>query len=217
MEYNSSFYGGRPGAPFILVKQYENISKMEEDFKLPNCSVGYGEYVIISTDKVRDSDNGKIYVRDLNGNPLYMGKIAGPTGPVVGFTIGDYNYVKKMAEQETKTGYSKVGQLELKDNFVNQNHINYALWYDPIEKDENGNPKTAVAHLGLQIPKLKYDFVPGLEYTSHWEQGSFSISKYENDEYRFYTKLTLPATPVQVSKREPDSTFPAGGIWLEID
>lgn len=64
MEYNS-FYGGRRGASFVIVKRYKTIKDMTKDFsKGANFTqVNFDEYVIIDALKKNDLDNGKIFRR----------------------------------------------------------------------------------------------------------------------------------------------------------
>lgn len=64
MEY-TSFYGGRRGTPFVIVKSYPDIPTMVfyfskgDDYK----QVNYDEYVIINAYKRDHPDNGKIFRR----------------------------------------------------------------------------------------------------------------------------------------------------------
>ena len=71
MEY-SSFYGGRKGASFVIVKNFPDIPSMVAKFILGNSytEVNYDEYVIINTVNKNHPDNGKIFKRgyDYNGS-----------------------------------------------------------------------------------------------------------------------------------------------------
>jgi hypothetical protein len=69
-EIDTSFYGGRRGASFIIAKSYESIAAMIADFGTDNCSVGYDEYVMISPSNTNDTDNGKLYRRGYSSNSL---------------------------------------------------------------------------------------------------------------------------------------------------
>lgn len=62
--YNS-FYGGKRGAPFILVRKYNSVSEMVSYFKLGADyeEVRFDEYVMIDTDDLNDLENGDIYRR----------------------------------------------------------------------------------------------------------------------------------------------------------
>lgn len=71
MSYGS-FYGGRQGNSFVLVKSYPDVPSMVADFKKGNnfSQVKYDEYVIINAYNKNNGDNGKIFRRgyDYNNN-----------------------------------------------------------------------------------------------------------------------------------------------------
>ena len=82
-----SFYGGRPGNSFIIIKNFPTVQDMVDDFKKgPNYTdVHYDEYVIINTQDKNSEDNGKIYRRgyeytNSQGGAEYIGTIVGPAG-----------------------------------------------------------------------------------------------------------------------------------------
>lgn len=72
MEY-ASFYGGRRGTPFVIVKSYPDIPTMTECFGQGDDykQVNYDEYVIINAYKRDHPDNGKIFRR---GYDIYSGR-----------------------------------------------------------------------------------------------------------------------------------------------
>lgn len=61
----TSFYGGRKGASFVIVKSYPDIPTMTADFSQGNnlTAVGFDEYVIISAYNKNHPDNGKVFKR----------------------------------------------------------------------------------------------------------------------------------------------------------
>lgn len=62
----SSFYGGRPGNGFILVKEYQTKQAMITDFKKgANCPVHYDQYVLVKETTNNNTDI-KIYRRGYN-------------------------------------------------------------------------------------------------------------------------------------------------------
>ena len=91
MAYNS-FYGGRQGASFAIVRGFSTIEEMVENFKkgIEYKEVNYGEYVMISAPDKNALDNGKIYRRNYDytndmGGAFYIGQLAGAkgeTGPI---------------------------------------------------------------------------------------------------------------------------------------
>ena len=62
MEY-ASFYGGRRGHSFVIVKNYPDIPSMVSDFTSGGSftEVNFDEYVIINTVSKNHPDNGKIF------------------------------------------------------------------------------------------------------------------------------------------------------------
>lgn len=113
-----SFYGGRQGVSFVIVKNYKSIQEMLDEFAqggITTVSVNYGEYVLIDTDDKNNPDNGIVYRRELNywdegadiPDPLnpgqtkkdpknpghgakYIGQIVGPEGSIKNIEVGDY-------------------------------------------------------------------------------------------------------------------------------
>lgn len=77
----SSFYGGRPGNGFILVKEYQTKQAMITDFKKgADCSVHYDQYVLVK-EAVDSNVDIKIYRRgydftNSNGGAEQIGSLA---------------------------------------------------------------------------------------------------------------------------------------------
>lgn len=67
MEY-SSFYGGRRGSSFVLRKSYTSVLAMLEDFQRSDCTVNFGQYVLINTDNKLNPENGLLFRRDTDIN-----------------------------------------------------------------------------------------------------------------------------------------------------
>ena len=90
-----SFYGGRRGQSFELVKTYSSISAMSLDFSSPNCTVYYGQYVTIDS---TDADRGKIFKRTGNLNnglygAVYVGTLPNVEGVGTSLSIKPYNNI----------------------------------------------------------------------------------------------------------------------------
>lgn len=79
MNYGS-FYGGRKGTSFVIVKSYPDIISMVQDFIKGSdfSEVKYDEYVLINTYNKTHPDNGKIFRRgrDYNSNREISGRRA---------------------------------------------------------------------------------------------------------------------------------------------
>lgn len=72
MPLMNSFYGGRQGASFVIVKNYIDVLSMVTDFSQGNdfTEVKFDEYVLINNPRKNHPDNGKIFRRgyDYNSN-----------------------------------------------------------------------------------------------------------------------------------------------------
>ena len=124
----SSFYGGKQGRTFNLVKSYKTLSEMVEAFSISTYSeVLFGEYVIIETSDRSQPQNGCLYRRGLNTsdpintssvtNPgagaIYVGKISGPMGPTpdVNFTVLSSSTISDIAYQHLPASTDQYGNI----------------------------------------------------------------------------------------------------------
>ena len=106
MEYNS-FYGGRRGASFVIIKSYKSIADMVAAFQQGGAYkvVNYDEYVLIDTENKNDKDNGKIYRRGYEynnsmGGADYIGQIVGPAGMAPHTEMHTIEEVEQIAERD---------------------------------------------------------------------------------------------------------------------
>ena len=62
---NTSFYGGREGRSFVIVKEFKTIAEMVEKFRQgPSYKeVNFDEYVLINTEHKNNPENGRIFRR----------------------------------------------------------------------------------------------------------------------------------------------------------
>lgn len=76
-----SFYGGRQGESFKIVRNFISLEDIKNKFSQGASyrDVNYGEYVLINSNDVRSAENGQVYRRGLEG-PEYVGRISGPPG-----------------------------------------------------------------------------------------------------------------------------------------
>lgn len=103
-----SFYGGKTGASFIIVKSFPSVADMVANFiKGPGyTAVHYDEHVLINTSNKLDLENGNVYRRGHDytnsmGGAVYIGNIAGPQGnaPILDVTSVDTVKMKKLLNQ----------------------------------------------------------------------------------------------------------------------
>lgn len=75
---SSSFYGGKQGITWNLVKFYNSEEQLNNNIQ-NDPAVNYGQYVMIGHDD-GSSKVGAIYRKGLDGEPIYIGNIKGDTG-----------------------------------------------------------------------------------------------------------------------------------------
>lgn len=71
-----SFYGGRPGFPFILRKSYSSQQDIQD--AVTNKKLVYGDYALIDGDTANTADRGKIYRVQADLSLMYIGRITSP-------------------------------------------------------------------------------------------------------------------------------------------
>lgn len=176
MEYNS-FYGGRRGASFVIVKNYPSIAEMVRAFKQGGSYkvVNYDEYVLIDTVNKNDKDNGKIYRRgyDYNndlGGAIYEGQIVGPAGmaPHVEMkTIKEVDALNKtdgLVDEKGNTYRYTKGSYKTTENLIPGKYVENGTnkYNDEISwalcsiRDKNSHETTA--HVGFKFPYLVIDY-----------------------------------------------------------
>ena len=128
----SSYYGGKPGGAFVIVKSFTSIEEMATQFKNgPGYKdVNFDDYVMINTVNRNNPENGQIFRRGLDyktqtkiknykavdgdqkkfeetsivsGGAIYVGTVAGPAGRAPLFNLGQYEELAQKAEVAEKT------------------------------------------------------------------------------------------------------------------
>ena len=173
MEYNS-FYGGRRGASFVIVKRYATIAEMVAAFSQGGDykTVNYDEYVLIDTENKNDRDNGKIYRRGYEynnamGGAIYEGQIVGPAGMAPHTEMHTIDEVEQIQEREDFTyrrgsgSYSPVGGNLVPGKYVESGSglekFNDAItWAYCSVRDLNSHESTA--HVGFKFPYTVIDY-----------------------------------------------------------
>ena len=186
MEYNS-FYGGRRGASFVIVKRYSTIAEMVTAFSQGGDykTVNYDEYVLIDTENKNDRDNGKIYRRGYEynntmGGAIYEGQIVGPAGMAPHTEMHTIDEVEQIQEREDFTyrrgsgSYGPTGGNVVPGKYVESGSgiVKYndeITWVYCSVRDLNSHESTA--HVGFKFPYTVID------YTTR------SVSTYENGNY----------------------------------
>ena len=202
-----SFYGGRPGASFIIVKTYSSFNEMVTDFQRgAACTdVHFDEYVMISVDpnsNVSPEQNGRIYRRGYNysdentGGAEFIGTIAGPPGELSTIDILNFDDVTTGAQQNSQTLVSGVGTADNGTLVLGKDGDNYndtIIWqyYEMMVQDENTHKYKNHIKLGFKIPCPVFDF--DVQFTTADNAGIEKII--DNEGHLFYHKwkLKIPA------------------------
>ena len=162
--YNS-FYGGRRGASFVIVKKFASISDMVAAFSQGGSykTVNYDEYVLIDTVSKNDTDNGKIFRRGYEynnemGGAIYMGQIVGPAGYSPHVELKTISEVEEIQERDNFTYRRGTGNYAPSENLVPGKYIENTLvkyndkitWAYCSVRDENEADTTV--HIGFKFP-----------------------------------------------------------------
>ena len=139
-----SFYGGRRGQSFELVRTYPSIVAMSQDFTSPSCTVYYGQYVTIDS---KDSDRGKIYKRTGNlgnglGGAVLVGTLPSEEGIGSSLVIKAYNSIQDGQDLNLNTTNG-----DLVDGSIQEDYL--GIRYKTIDNPETNKTET---QLGLKIP-----------------------------------------------------------------
>lgn len=162
-----SFYGGKPGFSFIIVKSFSSVAEMVENFKKgPTYSaVHYDEHVLINTENKNDPNNGKVFRRGYDytnemGGAIYVGTIVGPAGraPMLELTTIEQVKLKQQIEgfenRYSEGNYSvPVSLVPGKDGTKYNDVIEWACC---CVRSENG--EDSIAYIGFKFPYLVEEF-----------------------------------------------------------
>lgn len=161
-----SFYGGRQGASFVIVKQYTSIAEMVIEFGQGGGSIGqvnYGEYVIIDSLDKNSLENGCVYCRKMTYNEEGIEKPSiDPTADLTEEQKEIYrNYIKNPGH-----GAEYIGQICGPDGKVQSVEITY--YDDPIfnnpSKNVGDGSWSVDENTGLVPGKTENNFNDNIDY-----------------------------------------------------
>lgn len=192
-----SFYGGRPGSSFVIVKTFPNEESMKAAFALgPNYTdVYFDEYVMIESPTISDT-HGKVYRRGYDYTNTttrgaeYIGKITGPVGPMSKIELTDFSDIEAY-ETEYPNNVISVEQpatsiLELNPN----DEEDKIIWKYYYLQNQDG---TYTIKLGVKVPAPEFDL--NIELTEPDSEVTIEKSHKYNEEdeieHPFYTKWTV--------------------------
>lgn len=181
-----SFYGGKQGAPFVIVKSFSSIEEMIKAFKqgYNYTEVGFDEYVLINTEDKNSPDNGALYRRGYNfsdldtGGAVYVGTIVGPEGSPTMLALDLYKNVNEMINTQIAEGNTSIftqgsfnlGEIDDEGNFIpgdlipgmtidengEKNITDEILWASCCIRNHQDDDVNTV--LGFKIPYTVFDF-----------------------------------------------------------
>lgn len=192
----NSFYGGRPGNPFVIIATFNSKQQMIENFKLGAAytAVHYDEHVLINTINKNDPDNGKIYRRgyDLNnglGGAEYIGTIVGPAGKAPHLEMTTQSAVDDMYESQGYDGRYSTGEYVANTNLVpgkdGASFNDTISWSCYSVRDQNGEDTTAYIGFTIPYPVIEFDANSVSSYNAPY------AVRTDGKNHPFYEKWTL--------------------------
>ena len=174
-----SFYGGRRGISFELVKTYNSKNEMMIDFMQSSCTVAYGQYVSIDS---TDEDRGNIYRRtsDLSNSlsgAVLVGKLAGKDGINSQIEFIPYKDMPQEAiSHEIQFNTETTDFISGKDNNGNIRYKEFVT-YDAVKN-------VYKTQYGIQFPYQVIDFTTGISDDN-------TVQLIQNESRPFYQSYTL--------------------------
>ena len=209
MEYNS-FYGGRRGASFVIVKRYSTIADMVAAFSQGGDykTVNYDEYVLIDTENKNNRDNGKVFRRGYEynnemGGAIYEGQIVGPAGMAPHTEMHTIEEVEQIQEREDFTYRRGSGSYsKTEENLVPGKYVEVGSgdikFNDEIEwvycsvRDLDSHESTA--HIGFKFPYtvIDYETISVEPYDINDDYADMSdAERTDSGEHPFYEKWRI--------------------------
>lgn len=191
-----SFYGGRPGNPFIIVKAFSNVNEMTTEFKKGPAytEVHYDEYVIINTENKNDEQNGRIYKRGYdytneNGGAEYIGTVVGPAGPAPKVELLENGANPPSGDEVITTSQD----LTVENSSLIPGNENDSINVKAYSV-RDANDKDTTLYLQFKIPYFVIDFES--QATSPYnDNGKYAdqtaITKIDDGSHPFYAKWKL--------------------------
>ena len=137
-----SFYGGRPGAPFVIKEVFKSVEDMKTKFKTgPEYNnVWYGEYCLINTPNRNHKDNGKLFQRGFDyleddKTAIYIGQLVGSQGGLPSVQIGSIEEVQTLFNGNKNM---EVGEVRSYPGKTEDGEIRY-LQVEAIEETNKAN------------------------------------------------------------------------------
>lgn len=205
-----SFYGGRPGASFVIVKTFNSIAEMNAAFELGTAynEVYFDEYVNIYNPSSPE-ENGRVYRRGYNGAE-YIGNITGPAGPATFMEFTPYDEITHENEitpiygnnpedvatsaidnyeqLDTHNSIELIPGREETNNGQYKYNNNILYRYYNIENiDEETGKRKNIMKIGIKMPYPIFDF----SVTPINSDAQLQIEKIDTAENKFFNQWNL--------------------------
>lgn len=219
MEY-SSFYGGRKGASFVIVKNFATIEEMATAFRNASySSVKFDEYVLIDTANKNNPDNGKVFKRGYGynsgktiqwfntqtnkvesidaGGAQYVGRIGGSTGTTPQLVLTTYQdaFNKRSGqnwEERKNTGSYTISNEGLVPGKDGATYNDTIDWCSISMRDANA--QDAIAYIGFKVPYLVDQFITS-QISPYNQDGQYedqsSVQRVDDGAHPFYHKWQI--------------------------
>lgn len=215
---HSSFYGGRKGASFVIVKNFATIKEMATAFRDASYStVKFDQYVLIDTEDKNNPDNGKVFKRGYGynsgktvqwNNPVtgkvesidaggaqYVGQIGGSSGTtpqlvLTTYTDADSKQGGNAYEERRNSGSYTLANGNLLPGKSGTTYHDSIDWCSVSLRQADGSDATA--YIGFKVPYLVNEFittqVSPYNSTTGAYQDNSSITKVDDGSHPFYNR-----------------------------
>ena len=203
MNYGS-FYGGRKGTSFVIVKSYPDIISMTQDFMKGGnfAEVKYDEYVLINTFNKNHPDNGKLFRRgyDYNSNRTISAyrayRDAALTDEIINGTEEEYQHAYYDFDQNISAGGAQyIGTIV--GPAGRAPHLSM-MPYSELE-DRQAQQGYDTRNSSGSFSLATEDLIPGkyvenntIKYNDEIKWYSVSVRNLNNDESDAYIGLKIP-------------------------
>lgn len=165
---SQSFYGGKYGQSFIIVKSFSSVSEMASNFKRGSdyTTVHFDENVLINTKNKNNSENGRIYRRGYNytndlGGAIYIGTIVGPSGNAPMLELTTIEGVKNKQEEGGYDDRYTEGSYSVPTSLIpgkdGEKYNDTIDWACCSIRDESA--EESIAYIGFRFPYTVIEFI----------------------------------------------------------
>lgn len=198
-----SFYGGRPGAPFVIKEVFKSVEDMKTKFKTgPEYNnVWYGEYCLINTPNRNHKDNGKLFQRGFDyleddKTAIYIGQLVGSQGGLPSVQIGSIEEVQTLFNGNKNM---EVGEVRSYPGKTEDGEIRY-LQVEAIEEtNKENNTEKKIHYYNMDASPQedvteKSPTLQEIEDSNTAEEGMF-VSGLKTDRISYtWANIVYPAT-----------------------